>query len=285
MSAEAAKHQKTIASGDRTILPEGAKMIPVYVMGKKYMLPETLTIQKAIEYAGYQFIRACGCRGGICGACPTVWRVQGDYQLHFGLACQTVIEENMVLAQLPFFPANKALYDVEELSQIGDAVGMPLPRGDEVRGLQHLHPGLPHGDRRHGATSTRPCGATWPGPRRSPSTASSAACARPAARPRSPTTTWPSCAAGSTAATSLPRAEHLGSRVEQILSGRTTDSGRPHADVRGRTAQALRGPGARAPGLRRVGAAGQDVSVSCQRPSCQRSAETMNSNLEGLADS
>jgi succinate dehydrogenase/fumarate reductase-like Fe-S protein len=114
--------QQTIASGDRTILPEGAKLIPVYVMGKKYMLPETLTIQKAIEYAGYQYIRACGCRGGICGACPTVWRVAGDYKIHFGLACQTVIEENMVLAQLPFFPANRATYKLSELQATADTL-------------------------------------------------------------------------------------------------------------------------------------------------------------------
>jgi ferredoxin len=127
MSAEAIKQQKTIASGDRTILPEGAKLIPVYVMGKKYLLPETLTIQKAIEYAGYQYVRACGCRGGICGACPTVWRVLGDFQIHFGLACQTVIEENMVLAQLPFFPANKATYDLEELRAAGEAFASLYP--------------------------------------------------------------------------------------------------------------------------------------------------------------
>ncbi len=127
MSAEPVKKMETIASGDRTILPEGAKMIPVYIMGKKYMVPETLTVQKAIEYAGYQFIRACGCRGGICGACPTVWRVMGDYQLHFGLACQTVIEENMVLAQLPFFPANKAIYNLQDLKAVGEAIAALYP--------------------------------------------------------------------------------------------------------------------------------------------------------------
>jgi Na+-translocating ferredoxin:NAD+ oxidoreductase RnfC subunit len=32
-----------------------------------------------------------------------------------GLACQTVVEPNMYLAQIPFFPANKALYDLNEL--------------------------------------------------------------------------------------------------------------------------------------------------------------------------
>jgi ferredoxin len=118
---------QTIASGDRTILPEGAKMIPVYVMGKKYMLPETLTVQKAVEYAGYQYIRACGCRGGICGACSTVWRVLGDYKIHFGLACQTVIEENMVLAQLPFFPANRAPYKLEELKAVAETLTTLYP--------------------------------------------------------------------------------------------------------------------------------------------------------------
>lgn len=118
---------KTIASGDRTILGEGTIMIPVYVMGKKYMLPETLTIQKAIEYAGYQYVRACGCRGGICGACPTVWRVAGDFKLNFGLACQTVIEPNMVLAQLPFFPANRADYKLEELEAAGEVLTILYP--------------------------------------------------------------------------------------------------------------------------------------------------------------
>ena len=89
-----------------------AKMIPVYIMGKRYEVPEALTIMKAMEYAGYQYIRSCGCRGGICGACPTVWRVMGDYQLHFGLACQTVVEPDIYVLQLPFFPANKSLYDI-----------------------------------------------------------------------------------------------------------------------------------------------------------------------------
>jgi len=59
-----------IATGDRAILPEGAKTIPIYIMGKKYEVPETLTIMKAMEYAGFQFLRGCGCRAGICGAWP-----------------------------------------------------------------------------------------------------------------------------------------------------------------------------------------------------------------------
>ena len=111
-----------IATGDRAILPAGAKIIPVYIMGKKYEVPETLTIMKAMEYAGFQFLRGCGCRGGICGACPTVYRKEGEYKLHFGLACQTVVEPNMYLTQIPFYPANRADYDIESIEPTAESI-------------------------------------------------------------------------------------------------------------------------------------------------------------------
>ncbi len=116
-----------VATGDRAILPEGAKTIPIFVMGKKYEVPETLTIMKAMEFAGFKFLRGAGCRGGICGACPTVYRLAGDYKLHFGLACQTVVEPNMYLAQIPFFPANRASFNIEELSSAADAIHALYP--------------------------------------------------------------------------------------------------------------------------------------------------------------
>jgi formate hydrogenlyase subunit 6/NADH:ubiquinone oxidoreductase subunit I len=93
-----------------------ANKIPVYIMGKKYEVPESLTVMKAVEYAGYQYIRGCGCRGGICGACATVYRKPGDYHIRTGLACQTVVEPDMYLTQMPFFPANRSAYDFAETS-------------------------------------------------------------------------------------------------------------------------------------------------------------------------
>jgi formate hydrogenlyase subunit 6/NADH:ubiquinone oxidoreductase subunit I len=92
------------------------KMIPIYIMGKKYDVPETLTIMKAMEYAGYKYIRGCGCRGGVCGACSTVYRKPGDYKIYSGLACQTVVEPEMYLTQLPFYPAMRATYDFQEMT-------------------------------------------------------------------------------------------------------------------------------------------------------------------------
>ena len=109
MSAKKAQNKKDLTR-DLNI-----KMIPIFVMGKRYEVPETLTIMKAMEYAGFKFIRGCGCRGGICGACATVYRKVGDYKLYTGLACQTVVEPNMYLAQMPFYPANRAAYSYSEL--------------------------------------------------------------------------------------------------------------------------------------------------------------------------
>ncbi|MCL5123788.1 MAG: 4Fe-4S dicluster domain-containing protein [Deltaproteobacteria bacterium] len=90
-------------------------LIPIFIMGKKYDVPSTLTIQKAFEYAGYQLIRGCGCRGGICGACATVYRLPGSAKISVGLACQTVVQPNMYLTMIPFFPANRAVYNLDEL--------------------------------------------------------------------------------------------------------------------------------------------------------------------------
>lgn len=97
------------------MVSEVIKMIPIYVMGRKYEVPQGLTILKAMEFAGYRHKRGCGCRGGVCGACVTVYRKKGHYQLNVGLACQTVIEPDIYLVQLPFFPANKAIYTLRDI--------------------------------------------------------------------------------------------------------------------------------------------------------------------------
>jgi len=91
------------------------KMVRIYIMGKEYKVPEGLTIMKAMEYAGYRFIRGAGCRAGFCGACATVYRKEGDYKLYTDLACQTTVEDGMYLVQLPFAPANKAVYDIKKI--------------------------------------------------------------------------------------------------------------------------------------------------------------------------
>ena len=101
--------------------------VPIFVMGKRYEVPASLTIQKALEHAGYQLVRGCGCRGGICGACGTVYRFPDSYRIEVGLACQTVVQPDMYIAQIPFFPGNKAVYDIETLPAVGGTIAALYP--------------------------------------------------------------------------------------------------------------------------------------------------------------
>jgi len=93
----------------------GQSMTPIYVMGQLYEVPTGLTIMKALEYVGYRFTRGCGCRGGVCGACITVYRKKSEFKWQVGLACQTLVEPDICLVQLPYVPAHKASYDLESL--------------------------------------------------------------------------------------------------------------------------------------------------------------------------
>ena len=91
-------------------------MVNIYLFGKQYQVPEHLTIMCAMEYAGYQLVRGCGCRNGFCGACATIYRIKGDRELKVCLACQTKVENDMYIATLPFFPLIKQVYDINTVS-------------------------------------------------------------------------------------------------------------------------------------------------------------------------
>ena len=91
------------------------QMIPIYIMGRRYMVPDALTIMGALEYAGYKLIRGTGCRAAFCGACSTVYRVDGDPKLYIGLACGTQVQAGMHLTQIPIYPAERAQYRLDEL--------------------------------------------------------------------------------------------------------------------------------------------------------------------------
>ncbi len=98
------------------------EMVTIYIFGKRHKVPKTLTVQKAMEYVGYRFIRNCGCRGGVCGACLITYRIRGNYKLENALACQTSVEEGMEITQVPFVPAKKSLYDLKEIPDVEAAV-------------------------------------------------------------------------------------------------------------------------------------------------------------------
>ena len=104
-----------------------SKRIPIYIFGSRYEVPEGLTIQKAMEFVGYRFIRSCGCRGGICGACLTEYRIPGSYRLKVALACQALAEPGMQITQSPFVPMNRAPYELERLKGRTGILGEVYP--------------------------------------------------------------------------------------------------------------------------------------------------------------
>ena len=74
-------------------------------------------------------IHSCGCRGGVCGACITEYRVPDDPALKRGLACQTMVVPGMQLVQIPYYPARRASYDLEAVEP-------------SAQGLVQLYPDL-----------------------------------------------------------------------------------------------------------------------------------------------
>ena len=64
--------------------------VNIYLFGKKYEVPEELTIMKAMEYCGYKLVRGCGCRNGFCGACATLYRIKGKMESDLSDAGSTV---------------------------------------------------------------------------------------------------------------------------------------------------------------------------------------------------
>lgn len=111
----------------QVFIHKGDDMVSIYILGKKYEVPSTLTIQKAMEYAGYRFIRNCGCRGGVCGACLTMYRIRGNYRLHNVLACQASVESEMDLTQIPSIPVRKSLYDIQKIQNPREALRVYYP--------------------------------------------------------------------------------------------------------------------------------------------------------------
>ena len=88
------------------------KMVTVYLLGKKFSVPEDLTIMRAMEYSGFRLVRGCGCRSGFCGACAVVYRLQGQTETHSALACQTKVEDGMCVGRLESFPIKKQTYEI-----------------------------------------------------------------------------------------------------------------------------------------------------------------------------
>ena len=101
-------------SENRTSMGKASKMVSIYFSGKEYKVPQSFTIMQAYELVGHQYTRGCGCRGGACGACGSLYIIPGVAKLNVGLACQTQVVSGMSVIQIPYFPVKKERYKLEE---------------------------------------------------------------------------------------------------------------------------------------------------------------------------
>lgn len=108
---------------------DSRETVRISIMGRQYNVPRNVTIQSALEEAGYLLKRGSGCRGGFCGGCATLYRKEGEYELHADLACQKVVEEGMRIVQIPYTPTPRTNYDInsEGEEEISEAVLQQYP--------------------------------------------------------------------------------------------------------------------------------------------------------------
>lgn len=98
------------------------EMVTVYLLGKKYQVPATLTIMDAMEYAGMKLVRGVGCRSGFCGACAVIYRILGKTDLKVVLSCQTKVEDGMCVGKVDSFPLNRRKFNIEDIKGDKDIV-------------------------------------------------------------------------------------------------------------------------------------------------------------------
>ena len=87
--------------------------VDILFEGQRFSVDDHLTILQALESVGYRFVKGVGCRGGVCGACAVFYRINGDHTLKTGLSCQSLVEQGMMLMQLPYFPQKKVCHTLE----------------------------------------------------------------------------------------------------------------------------------------------------------------------------
>ena len=94
---------------------EKTNLITVEIMGKKYQVPQGITLVQAMWHTGHQITRGIGCLGGVCGACSTLYRTKESYELKSGLGCQLIVEEGISFSLSASFPVKKPIYKMEEV--------------------------------------------------------------------------------------------------------------------------------------------------------------------------
>lgn len=121
------------------------EFVTVYLLGRECNVPATLTIMDAMEYAGFNLIRGCGCRSGFCGACAVIYRIKGTTDIKVVLACQTKVEDGMCVGKIDSFPMNRRTFSIEEIDADPYLVNHLYPEINDCINCNSCTRGCPQG--------------------------------------------------------------------------------------------------------------------------------------------
>ena len=124
---------------------EETKTVQVEIIGKTYHVPEGISVVQAYWYTGHELIRGIGCLGGVCGACSTVYRTPGSYELKTGLGCQLLVEEGMSVSIIPNTPVHRAAYKLEEIKDPKQDLFKYFPESSMCRNCNACTEACPQG--------------------------------------------------------------------------------------------------------------------------------------------
>jgi ferredoxin len=120
-------------------------LINVEIMGKRYRVPEGISVVQAYWYTGHEAIRGIGCLGGVCGACSTAYRTRNNYELKTGLGCQLLVEEGMSFSLVPNYPVHRATYHLEEIRDPKQELFKYFPEASMCRNCNACTEACPQG--------------------------------------------------------------------------------------------------------------------------------------------
>ena len=125
---------------------ENRKMITVEIMGKKYEVPDGLTMLRAMWYTGHDVIRGAGCLGGFCGACAATYKTKDDVPLKSTLACQTLVEDGMSFSlAFSYYPSKKVADDIEKIEDPKQGLFQYYPEASLCRNCNACTVACPQG--------------------------------------------------------------------------------------------------------------------------------------------
>jgi NADH dehydrogenase/NADH:ubiquinone oxidoreductase subunit G len=81
---------------------QGRGKIRFTIQGQPVEVPEGMTLLNAMQVAGYDYLKGCGCRMGDCGECAVYYRLPGSAVTLRDFSCEMRVAEGMEVMDVPF---------------------------------------------------------------------------------------------------------------------------------------------------------------------------------------